>query len=303
MGHAALVTTTAATDRGTSTTRTGAAAVVAVDERAANVIAHRSLRVMMGIVALSTLCATACLCGTYWSADRLSFLLLVTAGCLLIFLCNPAINMGLMLSVPLHSRPLALALTSVCVHIFGDVPSPVLTGILKDFISPGCAFSSDISGSGDNGSGSGGSGSGSGGSQLMVDDDARAMMMKSQPCQAQKWGIRATMLLVSMWLLVAFLFYCAAWYYAHRAVQRDNEGRRRCQGVRDEGCCCFSTTRRAGAAIGAGAGGGAGPVAVRVAVVSSSRDASLLKHTLAQPLLPDAAFDVPNAPSLAHTWT
>ena len=33
-----------------------------------------------------------------------------------------------MLSVPECYRPLALALTSVCVHIFGDVPSPVITG-------------------------------------------------------------------------------------------------------------------------------------------------------------------------------
>ena len=33
-----------------------------------------------------------------------------------------------MLSVPERHRPLALALTSVCVHIFGDVPSPVITG-------------------------------------------------------------------------------------------------------------------------------------------------------------------------------
>ncbi len=132
----------------------------------------------------------------------------------------------------------------------------------------------------------------------MADDDARAMMMKSQPCQAQKWGIRATMLLVSMWLLVAFLFYCAAWYYAHRAVQRDNEGRRRRE-VGESCCCCF-TTRRAGTAP---AGVGAGPVAVRLAVVSSSRDGGLLKHTLAQPLLPDAAVDVSSAPSLAHTWS
>ena len=229
---------------------------------------------MMGIVSLSTLAATFSLCGTYWSADRLSFLLLVTGGCLLVFLCNPAINMGLMLSVPHHSRPLALALTSVCVHIFGDVPSPVLTGILKDFISPGCAFTS--------GGGGGGSGSGSGGA--MVDDDARTMMMKSKPCQAEKWGIRATMLLVSMWLFVAFSFYCAAWYYAHMAVKRDNN-------ERHKGCCCVAADRRGTS--------GTSAVAVRAAAVSSPDDASLLKNALSQPLLSDAA----DASSLIHLWT
>ena len=50
------------------------------------------LKIMMMIVAVSTFSATICLCSTYWVTSRVLFMLLVTGGCMLVFLCNPAVR-------------------------------------------------------------------------------------------------------------------------------------------------------------------------------------------------------------------
>ena len=52
----------------------------------------RQLKIMMMIVAASTLSATICLCSTYWVTSREVFMLCVTGGCTLVFLCNPAVR-------------------------------------------------------------------------------------------------------------------------------------------------------------------------------------------------------------------
>jgi hypothetical protein len=122
----------------------------------------------------------------------------------MIFMCNPAINLALMASVPVPQRPLALALTSVCVHLFGDVPSPVITGILRDLF---CDYS---------GSGNGG---GSGDALWVPPRTPSAYTLAAASSVSQKLGIRVTMLLVCAWLLVAFGFYCAAYFFARRGAR------------------------------------------------------------------------------------
>jgi MFS family permease len=166
---------------------------------------YRSIQAMMALVATFIFAAAVCLCTTYVATERDTFLLLVTAGCTLIFMCNPAINLALMASVPVPQRPLALALTSVCVHLFGDVPSPVITGILRDL------FCDD--------SGSGGSGGGSSDALWVSPRTPSAYMLAAASSVSQKLGIRVTMLLVCAWLLVAFCFYCAAYSFARRGAR------------------------------------------------------------------------------------
>ena len=60
---------------------------------AATTTTFRQLKIMMMIVAASTFSATVCLCSTYWVTSRELFMLLVTVGCMLVFLCNPAVSM------------------------------------------------------------------------------------------------------------------------------------------------------------------------------------------------------------------
>lgn len=94
------------------------------------------------------------------------------------------------------NRSFAIALTSVCVHIFGDVPSPIITGLLKDLLAPRCAptphhtptFYTALSYTGDS---------------------------ASSECRADGKGLRLTMLIVSLWLFASVFFFGAAWYFAH----------------------------------------------------------------------------------------
>jgi hypothetical protein len=66
------------------------------------------------------------------------FLLFVTVGVGFMFFCTPAINMGFMLSVPVENQSFALAMMVVFMHSMGDVPSPIIVGLLKDKLAPGC---------------------------------------------------------------------------------------------------------------------------------------------------------------------
>ena len=57
-------------------------------------------------------------------------------GSTAVFMVSAGINMLLMWTVPKSSRPMSSALTTLFIHMFGDVPSPVLIGWLSDTRSP-----------------------------------------------------------------------------------------------------------------------------------------------------------------------
>lgn len=56
------------------------------------------------IITIATFFGAVFLCSVYAIYNRLCFLLLITFGCLLVFLCNPGVNIGIMMSVPEKNR-------------------------------------------------------------------------------------------------------------------------------------------------------------------------------------------------------
>lgn len=94
------------------------------------------------------------------------------------------------------NRSFAIALTSVCIHIFGDVPSPIITGLLKDLLAPRCAPTPNHSPTLY--------------TALFYTGDSA-----SSECRADGKGLRLTMLIVSLWLFASVFFFGAAWYFAH----------------------------------------------------------------------------------------
>ena len=137
-------------------------------------------------VAYSSLIGSLLLCTLYFIENAGLYLFVISVGSGFIFMCNSAINMGVMLSVPVRHRSFAIALNVVFLHGFGDVPSPVIVGLIKDSLAPGC-----IPNDGD-------------------DDDGN--IAASDACRDDAQGLRATMLLTTMWLLwTAFFFYLAWW--------------------------------------------------------------------------------------------
>ena len=114
----------------------------------------------------------------YFTHSKVFFLMIVFTGMLFIFLATSGINLGIMLSVPLQNRSFAIALSSVLIHLFGDVPSPIIAGYLLDELAPGCSGTTD--------------------------DDTE--------CKKDADGIRLTILLISLWLIWTVIFFALGNY-------------------------------------------------------------------------------------------
>ena len=64
---------------------------------------------------------TLLLCLNYLVYNMALYLIMVGAGCAMLFLTFSAINMGFMLAVPVENRSFAIAMMNVLIHMFGDV--------------------------------------------------------------------------------------------------------------------------------------------------------------------------------------
>jgi MFS family permease len=113
------------------------------------------------------------------------FLLILFFGCLFLFVCMSAINLGIILSVPAINQSTAIAFSSIILHVMGDVPSPLIVGFMKDELAPGCTGDDDNINTSDN-------------------------------CRDDGEGLRLTFLIVSLWLCWCVLFFGIAWAYALR---------------------------------------------------------------------------------------
>lgn len=125
------------------------------------------------------------LCCVYFRLPRALFFLIITCGCILLFMTAGAVNMAIMISIPAKHRPFGIALASICGHVFGDVPSPGIAGYLKDTLAPSCA-----------------------------EDTV------SDACRDEADGLRWCMLLLVLWLYWSVLFFFAAWHYNQKALAK-----------------------------------------------------------------------------------
>jgi hypothetical protein len=92
-------------------------------------------------------------------------------------------NMGAMLCVPVQYRSFAIAINIVCLHAFGDVPAPVIIGLLKDTLAPRCVAAAD------------------------ADDDNVAA---TDACRSQSDRLRLTMFIAQLWLIWVVIFFIIA---------------------------------------------------------------------------------------------
>ena len=63
-----------------------------------------TLKWVTKIITIGTFIGCLFLCAVYAVYDRFLFLVMVTMGCLLVFLCNPCVNIGIMMAVPEKNR-------------------------------------------------------------------------------------------------------------------------------------------------------------------------------------------------------
>eukprot|EP01038_Epipyxis_sp_PR26KG_P009541 gene9541-12851_t len=118
------------------------------------------------------------------------FLFMLTIGCCLIFITIPGINLAVMLSIPPDNRALGVGIMCVVLHMFGDVPSPIIVGYLKDILAPKC-----------------------------VPDNGDDTISSSPECRSQGDSIRICILLVTLWFLWTVFFFSITYVLALANVQ------------------------------------------------------------------------------------
>ncbi|CAM9734461.1 unnamed protein product [Chrysoparadoxa australica] len=121
----------------------------------------------------------------FFGQTLMSFLLFSFASCLPLFMASAALNMAVMLSVPRENRAFAVGSNTLLLHVLGDVPSPVLIGMLMDTLAPGC--STDIG---------------------------------SDDCRGQRQGIRFTILIMVLWIIPGILAIATAYRLQDNAVKQ-----------------------------------------------------------------------------------
>lgn len=112
---------------------------------------------------------------------------------------NPAMNMAVMLCVEQEHRVVAVATNVLCLHVFGDVPAPIIVGLIKDRLVPNCSQPSNSN-----------------------DDNIAA----TTGCRDEAKGLRNTMRIVELWLLwviVAFTVIAYLTRGAQTTARTDSE--------------------------------------------------------------------------------
>lgn len=170
--------------------------VIAEDMMNSSDPSHNSLALyrLSLFIALFTTVGTVLLCVCVAIKERSAFLFVLGLGAGIVLAVNPAMNMAVMLAVPNTYRSFAIAINIVCLHAFGDVPAPVIIGLIKDTLAPNCVAPAD------------------------ADDDNIAA---SSQCRDQAGGLRLTMFVSQLWLFWTILGGLLAAWYAKRVLDAD----------------------------------------------------------------------------------
>lgn len=116
-------------------------------------------------------------------------------GWIFLFMAQSGITMSVMLSVPQSHRSNAIAFTTLMAHACGDVPSPIIFGILKDRLAPACVIT------------------------------AAGGFLDDVQCKQEHFGVRATLGIAYAWITLSLLFFEIARRLAFRELHTlDPEG-------------------------------------------------------------------------------
>jgi len=123
-----------------------------------------------------------------FQANRYFFLGLLGCGLFLLFVTTAAITVALMGSVPYDQRAFAISLSTLGIHVLGDVPSPVVIGVIKGGLAPHCGT---------------------------VEIEGKAVL--DPGCTLDQAGLHSTMLVCALWLATAVGFWAIAYCLSLRA--------------------------------------------------------------------------------------
>ena len=94
----------------------------------------------LGTVLLEVVIGTAICFGAGYCETAEAFFVCLAFGVLFMFMTTAGVNVALMWSVPPANRATAMALSVIIIHLFGDVPSPIVIGEIDRATSPQTTF-------------------------------------------------------------------------------------------------------------------------------------------------------------------
>ena len=86
------------------------------------------------VLGLSVLVAVPAAAGAFLATTQIAAMICLAAAMFLLFLGAGPVNTLILESVPPNLRASAMALSIFLIHLFGDVPSPLLVGQLSDYL-------------------------------------------------------------------------------------------------------------------------------------------------------------------------
>jgi len=146
-----------------------------------------ALRSSTSLITLLNIMALFILLFTGIVRERNSFLILVCLGCICIFGSTTGIAITVLECVHERNRAFAMALVTVFQHVLGDVPSPILAGLLKDTLAPGCV-----------------------GEGASISED----------CRHEANSLRLTIIILALWIGWAVLFFGIAYKLSVRKAKK-----------------------------------------------------------------------------------
>lgn len=149
----------------------------------------RELKAVLSVVTVCSWIGTIIMCSLYEVYNKWLWLMMVATGCAIIFATMPGISYACMSSVERENRAISVAFMTVIMHLLGDVPSPIIVGLIKDELAPNC----------------------------IGDDDNVAT---TDECRDDANGIRLTMFLATLWLLWTCFFFMMAWTVARYHLKK-----------------------------------------------------------------------------------
>lgn len=195
-----------------------AASLVDAEDNAANPFASDlKIAVAMPQAAVLTIIGAVCIGAGVLIGPSNDFLFfsLLSLGALCLCTTTAGVNSGIMASVPPRTRSLAIGISTLLTHAFGDVPAPPIIGAMADTLSPTICREATAaqrllsSRSGDTGF--------LGRSRLAyVLDLSRNNVgaVCDGTLQRDAHGLQVTLFLVILWLTWPALLWAFAWLYA-----------------------------------------------------------------------------------------
>ncbi|KAL7516002.1 hypothetical protein ACHAWX_001066 [Stephanocyclus meneghinianus] len=127
--------------------------------------------------------------------DAVYFLTFLSIGWILLFATQTGIMLCAMLAVDTGHRPNALAFITLISHLFGDVPAPIVLGLIKDQLAPNCRVGKDGE---------------------FVDPDQ---------CSEEEPGVRLSLAVAYSWTLWSLILFEFARRFATREKKKDDDDR------------------------------------------------------------------------------